>query len=46
MLLDKYGIKLLYVMYFSINMSGVEDNIENYQTYMISYSVVMVFESY
>ena len=46
MLLDKYGIKLLYVMYFSISMSGVEDNIENYQTYMISCSVVMVFESY
>ena len=31
MLLDKYGIKLLhvYAMYFSINMSGVEDNVEN-----------------
>ena len=42
MFLDKYGIKLLYVMYFSINMSGVEDNVENYQTYLISCSVVMV----
>ena len=42
MLLDKYGIKLLYVMYFSINMSVVEDNVENYQTYLISCSAVMV----
>ena len=33
-------------MYFSSNMSGVEDNIENYQTYLISCSAVMVFESY
>ena len=46
MLLDKYGIKLLHVMYFSINMSGVEDNVENYQTYLISCSTVIVFESY
>ena len=29
-------------MYFSSNMSGVEDNIENYQTYLISCSAVMV----
>ena len=42
MLLDKYGIKLLYVMHFSINMSGVEDNVENYQTYLISCYAVMV----
>ena len=42
MLLDKYGIELLYVMYFSINMSVVEDNVENYQTYLISCSAVMV----
>ena len=42
MLLDKYGIKLLYVMYFSINMSGIEDNVQNYQTYLISCSAVMV----
>ena len=46
MLLDKYGIKLLHVMYFSINMSGVEDNVENNQTYLISCSTVIVFESY
>ena len=46
MFLDKYGIKLLYVMYFSNIMSGVEENVENYQTYLISYSAVMVFESY
>ena len=46
MLLDKYGIKLLHVMYFSINMSGVEDNVENYQTYLISCSTVIVFKSY
>ena len=43
MLLDKYGIKLLYVMYFSINISGVEDKVENYQTFLISCSAVMVF---
>ena len=41
MLLDKYGIKLLYVMYFSINMSGVKVNVENYPTYLISCSAVM-----
>ena len=40
--LDKYGIKLLCAMYFSINMSGVEDNVENYQTDLISCSAVMV----
>ena len=33
-------------MYFSINMSGVEDNVENYQAYLISCSTVIVFESY
>ena len=33
-------------MYFSITLCGVEDSIENYQTYLISYSAVMVFESY
>ena len=33
-------------MYFSINMSGVEDNVENYQTYLISCSTVIVFKSY
>ena len=36
----------IYVMYFSVNLCGVEDSVENYQAYMISYSVVMVFESY
>ena len=41
MLLDKYGIKLLYVMYFSIKKSGVKDNVENYPTYLISCSAVM-----
>ena len=33
-------------MYFSINLGGVEDSVENYQTYLISCSAVMVFESY
>ena len=39
MLLDKY----IYVMYFSINLCGVEESMESYQTYMISYSAVLVF---
>ena len=46
MLLDKYGIKLYIRDVFSINLCGVEDSMENYQTYLISYSAVMVFESY
>ena len=46
MLLDKYGIKLYYVMSFSINLCGVEGSVENHQTYLISCSAVMVFESY
>ena len=33
------------VMYFSINMSGVEDNVENLQSYLDVCCVVMVFES-
>ena len=33
-------------MYFSVNLCSVEDSVENYQAYMISYSAVMVFESY
>ena len=33
-------------MYFSINLCGVGDSVENYQTYLISCSVVIVFESY
>ena len=36
----------IYVMYFSVNLCGVEDSVENYQAYMISYLAVMVFESY
>ena len=58
MLLHKYGIYLyiyiyncvvglnLYVLYFSINLCGVEDNVENYKTYLISCFAIMVFESY
>ena len=46
MLLDKYGIKLYIRDVFSINLRGVEDSVENYQTYLISCSAVMVFESY
>ena len=42
MFLDKYGIK----MHFSINLCGVEDSMENFQTYLISWCAVMVFESY
>ena len=33
-------------MYFSINLCGVKDSVENYQTYFISCSAVMLFESY
>ena len=33
MLLDKYGIKLLIRHAFSINLCGVEDNVENYRTF-------------
>ena len=33
-------------MYFSINPCGVEDSMENYRSYLISFSAVMVFESY
>ena len=39
-------LSYIYVMYFSINLCGVEDSVENYQTYLISCSAVMVFESY
>ena len=39
-------LSYIYVMYFSINLCGVEDSMENYQTYLIPYSAVMVFESY
>ena len=34
------------VIYFSINLCGVEDSVENYQSYLISCFAVMVFESY
>ena len=27
-------------------MSGVEDSVENYQSYLVAYCTVMVFESY
>ena len=46
MLLDKYGIKLYIRDVFFINLCGVEDSMENYQTYLISCSAVKVFESY
>ena len=46
MLLDKYGIKLYIREAFSINLCGVEDSVENYQTYLSSCYAVMVFESY
>ena len=46
MFLDKYGIKLHIRDDFSINLCGVEDSVENYQTYLISCCAVMVFESY
>ena len=46
MLFDKYGIKLYMRDVFSINLCGVEDSVENYQTYLISCSAVMVFRPY
>ena len=46
MLLDKYSIKLYIREAFSINLCGVEDSVENYQTYLSSCRAVMVFESY
>ena len=46
MFLDKYGIKLYIRDDFSINLCGVEDSVENYQTYLTSCSAAMVFESY
>ena len=46
MLLDKYGINVYIRDIFPINLCGVEDSVENYQTYLISCSAVMVFESY
>ena len=46
MFLDKYGIKLYIRDDFSINLCGVEDSVENYQTYLTSCCAAMVFESY
>ena len=46
MFLDKHGIKLYLRDVFPINLCGVEDSVENYQTYLISCCTVMVFESY
>ena len=48
MFLDKYGIKLYIHVRdaFLINLCGVEDSVENYQTYLISCCTVMAFESY
>ena len=34
------------VMYYSINLCGVEDSVDNYQTYLISCTAVMVLKSY
>ena len=31
---------------FPINMSGVEESVENYQSYLVAWCAVMVFESY
>ena len=35
MFFDKYVLSYIYVMYFSINLCGVEDSMENYQTYFM-----------
>ena len=46
MFLDKYGTKPYIRDVFSINLCDVKDSVENYQTYLILCSAVMVFESY
>ena len=46
MFLDEYGIRLYVRDNFPINLCGVKDSVENYQTYLISCCEVMVFESY
>ena len=46
MFLDEYGIKLYKRDDFPINLCGVADSVENYQTYLISCCEVMVFKSY
>ena len=33
-------------MHVPISMSGVEDSVENYQSYLVACCAVMVFESY
>ena len=33
-------------MHVPINMSGVEDSVENYQSYLVACCAVMVFETY
>ena len=33
-------------MHVPINMSGVGDSVENYQSYLVACCAVMVFESY
>ena len=33
-------------MHFPINMIGVEDSVENYQSHLAAFCTVMVFESY
>ena len=45
MFLDKHGIKLYLRDVFPINLCGVEDSVENYQIYLISWCTVMVLES-
>ena len=32
-------------MHFPITLSGVEDRVENYQSYLVAFCAVMVFES-
>ena len=34
------------VMHFPVNLCGVEDSVESYQSFLISFCAVMVFESY
>ena len=46
MFLDEYDIKLYIRDDFAIKQCGVEDSVENYQTYLISCFAVMGFESY
>ena len=41
MFLDEYGIKLYIRDDFFINMCGVEDSVENYQTYFLIHVVLL-----